>query len=48
MRNFKVKAKAKEFIFDTIEAARNCRKKLREMGYRDISIIVTQEDIDPR
>lgn len=46
--NFKVKAKAKEFIFDTIEAARSCRERLRGIGYQNISIVVEQEDIDPR
>ena len=45
---YKVKAKAKEFLFDTIDAARSCRDRLLDMGYRNISIIVTQEDIDPR
>lgn len=48
MRNFKVKTKAKEFIFDTIEAARSCRDRLIDMGHQNISIIVTKEDIDPR
>lgn len=47
MKQYKVKAKAKEFLFDTIKAARECRARLREMGYRNISIIVEQEDVNP-
>lgn len=47
MKQFKVKARTKEFLFDTIEAARNCRDRLMNMGYHEISIIVQQEDIDP-
>ena len=46
--NFKVKSRAKEFLFDTIEAARSCRERLRSIGYQNISIIVEQEDIDLR
>ena len=45
---FKVKARAKEFLFDTIDAARSCRERLLDMGYQEIAIIVQEEDIDPR
>lgn len=45
--NYKVKANTKEFLFDTIEAARSCRDRLLDMGYQEIAIIVQQEDINP-
>ncbi len=44
---FKVKARTKEFLFDTIEAARSCRDRLLDMGYHEISIIVQEKDINP-
>lgn len=44
---YKVKARTKEFIFDTIEAARSCRDRLMDMGFQEIAIIVEQEDINP-
>jgi len=49
MRKFRVFVKDKfDVVFDTIEKARECRKALRQLKYENISIIVTQEDIDPR
>jgi len=44
---YKVKARTKEFLFDTIEAARSCRERLLDMGYQEIAIIVQQNDINP-
>ena len=44
---YKVKARTKEFLFDTIEAARDCRDRLMNMGFQDIAIIVEQKDINP-
>ena len=49
MRKFRVFVKDKfNAIFDTIEKARECRAALKELKYENISIIVTEEDIDPR
>ena len=48
MRLFKIIWKHGEHLFNTINEARNFRKKLREEGYRDIVLRVTEEDIDPR
>lgn len=45
--NYKVKAKTKEFLFDTIEAARSCRDRLMDMGYQEIVIVVEQQDTNP-
>ena len=40
---YRIKIKAREYIFDTIEKARDCRQKLREMGYRNISLLIENE-----
>jgi hypothetical protein len=49
MRKFRVFVKDKfNAIFDTIEKARECRAALKELKYKNISIIVTEEDVDPR
>lgn len=40
-----IRSKAISYIFDTIEAARECRKDLMNMGYENISIVVEQEDV---
>ncbi len=46
MKQYKViRSKAISYIFDTIDAARDCRKDLMNMGYENISIIVEQEDV---
>lgn len=42
--NYKVKYGSKEFLFDTIEEARECRERLINMGYHEISIIVQRDD----
>ena len=49
MNKFRVFVKGKfDVVFDTIEKARDCRKALKQLKYKGIEIIVTQEDIDPR
>ena len=49
MNKFRVFVKDKfDVVFDTIEKARECRKALKQLKYKGIEIIVTQEDIDPR
>ena len=40
-----IRSKAISYIFDTIEAARECRERLMDMGYKNISIVVEQEDV---
>jgi len=46
MKKYKViRSKAISYIFDTIDAARDCRKDLMNMGYENISIIVEPEDL---
>jgi len=40
-----IRTKAIQYIFDTIEDARECREDLMNMGYKNISIVVEQEDI---
>ena len=39
---YRIRIKAKEYIFDTIKKARDCRQKLKEMGYNNISLIVEE------
>lgn len=47
-RLFKVYVKGKfEAIFDTIDKARECRRALKSLKYKDISIIVMEDDINP-
>ena len=49
MNKFRVFVKDKfDVVFDTIEKARECRRALKQLKYKGIEIIVTQEDIDPR
>ena len=40
-----IRSKAIQYIFDTIEDARECRERLMDMGYNNISIVVEQEDV---
>jgi hypothetical protein len=40
-----IRTKAIQYIFDTIEDARECRERLMDMGYENISIVVEQEDV---
>jgi hypothetical protein len=40
-----IRSKAISYLFDTIEAARECRKDLMNMGYDNISIEIEQEDV---
>ena len=40
-----IRSKAIQYIFDTIEDARECREQLMDMGYNNISIEVEQEDV---
>jgi len=40
-----IRTKAIQYIFDTIEDARECRERLMDMGYNNISIVVEQEDV---
>ncbi len=46
MRKFRVFVKDKfNAIFDTIEKARECRRALKELNYKNIVIKVTEEDL---
>jgi hypothetical protein len=46
MRKFRVFVKDKfNAIFDTIEKARECRRALKELNYKNIVIRVTEEDL---
>ena len=40
---YRIKIKARDYIFDTIEKARDCRRKLKEMGYNNISLLIENE-----
>jgi len=40
-----IRSKAIQYLFDTIEDARECRERLMDMGYNNISIEVEQEDV---
>ena len=40
-----IRSKAIQYIFDTMQDARECRERLMDMGYENISIVVEQEDI---
>jgi len=40
-----IRTKAIQYLFDTIEDARECRERLMDMGYNNISIVVEQEDV---
>lgn len=40
-----IRSKAISYLFDTVEAARECRKDLMNMGYENITIEVEQEDV---
>ena len=40
-----IRSKAIQYLFDTIEDARECRERLMDMGYNNISIVVEQEDL---
>ena len=40
-----IRSKAIQYLFDTIEDARECRERLMDMGYENISIVVEQEDL---
>ncbi len=40
-----IRSKAIQYLFDTIEDARECRERLMDMGYENISIVVEQEDV---
>jgi hypothetical protein len=40
-----IRSKAIQYLFDTIEDARECRERLMDMGYNNISIVVEQEDV---
>jgi hypothetical protein len=40
-----IRSKAIQYIFDTIQDARECRERLMNMGYENISIEVEQEDV---
>jgi len=39
---YRIKIKAREYIFDSIQKARDCRQRLKEMGYNNISLIVEE------
>tara|TARA_R100000951_G_C2571160_1_gene158813 strand:+ start:362 stop:499 length:138 start_codon:yes stop_codon:yes gene_type:complete len=39
---YRIRIKAKEYIFETIQKARDCRQRLKEMGYNNISLIVEE------
>lgn len=46
MRKFRVFVKDRfNAIFDTIEKARECRRALKELNYKNIVIRVTEEDL---
>ena len=46
MRRFRVFVKDKfNAIFDTIDKARECRRALKELNYKNIIIQVTEEDM---
>lgn len=40
-----IRSKAIQYIFDTMQDARECRERLMDMGYENISIVVEQEDV---
>jgi Fe2+ transport system protein FeoA len=40
-----IRSKAIQYLFDTIEDARECRERLMDMGYNNISIEIEQEDL---
>jgi len=40
-----IRSKAIQYLFDTIEDARECRERLTDMGYENISIVVEEEDL---
>jgi hypothetical protein len=40
-----IRTKAIQYLFDTIEDARECRERLMNMGYENITIVVEQEDV---
>lgn len=40
-----IRSKAIQYIFDTMQDARECRERLMNMGYDNISIVVEQEDV---
>ena len=40
-----IRSKAIQYIFDTMQDARECRERLMNMGYDNISIEVEQEDV---
>lgn len=40
-----IRSKAIQYIFDTMQDARECRERLMDMGYDNISIVVEQEDV---
>ena len=40
-----IRSKAIQYLFDTIEDARECRERLMDMGYDNITIVVEQEDV---
>ncbi len=40
-----IRSKAIQYLFDTIEDARECRERLIDMGYNNISIEIEQEDV---
>ncbi len=40
-----IRSKAIQYLFDTIEDARECRERLMNMGYENITIVVEQEDV---
>ena len=40
-----IRSKAIQYLFDTIEDARECRERLMDMGYNNISIEIEQEDV---
>jgi hypothetical protein len=40
-----IRSKAIQYLFDTIEDARECRERLMDMGYENISIEIEQEDV---
>lgn len=40
-----IRSKAIQYIFDTMQDARECRERLMNMGYENISIEVEQEDV---
>ena len=46
MRKFRVYVKDKfNALFDSIEKARECRRSLQELNYKNIIIQVTEEDL---